>query len=1549
MSITRHHAEWMMLVPNSGPFLSMPVLLRVFPQGLEAHDPEVFRSLRIAYEEWDDNVTGRKPDPAIHTAWVDFVLRNVLQFPDEVIGAGGSVPTEIAYKVGQHHEVLRPDIAIREPDPPHKPRLLIQVYPPQQDLEKPVAGKTWKASPASRMAELLRGVDVRLGLITNGEHWMLVHSPRNETTGFASWYAHLWLEEKVTLQAFRALMGVSRFFGVATADTLEALYGESAANQQEVTDQLGYQVRRAVDVLVQSLDRADQDHGRKLLADVSETELYEAALTVMMRLVFLFCAEEQGLLLLGDPLFDQHYAISPLRAQLRETADQHGDEILERRHDAWCRLLATFRAIHGGVRHQRMTIPAYGGSLFDPDRFPFLEGRKKGTSWRETATDPLPVTNLTVLHLLEALQLLRMKMPGGGQAEARTLSFKGLGIEQIGHVYEGLLDHTAKRASEPILGLAGSKDKEPEIPLSELEHLRAKGEDALLDFLQEETGRSRPALTKALAADHDIDTISHFQAVCGASEDGKKLWARVKPFASLVRHEATGTSQPYPVVIRAGSVYVTAGTDRRSSGTHYTPRSLTEPIVQHTLEPLVYVGPAEGKPEDEWQLRPPAELLSLKICDMACGSGAFLVQACRYLSERLVEAWEAKEAEHPGVPGITPEGEPSTGRPGETLIPKDTDERMVCAQRIVAQRCLYGVDINPLAVEMAKLSIWLLTLARDKPFTFLDHAIRRGDSLVGIHNLNQLETFSLDGKADLISTLLEPIRQKIEKARQLREELETLPSNTLEDILLKQRRHAEADELLARLRFVADMLVCVEFAGGSVSEIESRRKQTLFNTLLHFADESLADLAHKASDAKAAVGVGATLHWPLEFPEVLGSHGGFDAFIGNPPFVGGKRIRGTLGTAYLQWLTEGLTENSSGNADLCAYFFLRAHTLLRAQGCFGLLATNTISQGDTREVGFDRLLASGVCIYRAIPSRKWPGTASLEVAHIWAHRGDWRGAVLLSDVSVGKINSLLEPAGPIEGKPLSLHANSGLSFTGSVVLGMGFVLSEPEANRLVGAHSKNRKVLFPYINGEDLNSSPVQAPSRWVINFFDWPLDRRSAPPAYDGPVAADYPECLRIVTERVKPEREALGLKDEPSAKGYARLWWQYARKGLELYRRIQPLRRVLAVAATSRTMAFAFLPTGWVYANTTYIFAMDRGGHFALLQSSLHEWWARTYCSSMKGDLRYTNNIAFDPFPMPTLSGALDAAGDRFHDSRQRLMLSTQEGLTKVHNRFHKAGDGAEPLRELRDLFIEMDRAVCAAYGWDDIRLGHGFHETRQGTRFTVSETARREILGRLLRLNHERYAEEAAQGLHDRKCGASRDTRRSKRPTASASDAAQMTMVTITGEPASTTASASQERIRGEVGPAARGIDDIDCDELIQVIRTVAAGNGQLVRNEFIIAVARELGFARTGDKIREAVEGAIRAASRRGIVETGVFGVMPGKVKSDDWTRDDLVDVLCSVLRKGCNYSRDEAIKLAASHIGFKRVGKNIDEAFRSAINGAIRRGLLAYEGDMIWRT
>ena len=373
MSIARHHAEWLSLVEVSGPFLSMPVLLEAFRDGLEAHDPDHHRLLRLARAEWEAKA-GHAPT---HNAWIRFVLRKTLDYVPEAMIEGQAIPQTLQAEVAEHHELLRPDLVLKDPAS-SKPRLLIQTYPPAQDLTKPVAGLPWKASPDTRMTELLHATGVRLGLVTNGERWMLVDAPKGETSGYASWYSNLWLEEPITLRAFRSFLGLHRFFGVDEKETLEELLKKSAANQQEVTDQLGYQVRRAVEVLIQSLDRADQDHGRELLQGVREGELYEAALTVMMRLVFLFCAEERELLLLGDPLYNQNYALSTIREQLRAAADQSGEEVLERRHDAWCRLLVNFRAVHGGVWHDNFKLPALRWSPLRPRPFPVPRRPKAG-------------------------------------------------------------------------------------------------------------------------------------------------------------------------------------------------------------------------------------------------------------------------------------------------------------------------------------------------------------------------------------------------------------------------------------------------------------------------------------------------------------------------------------------------------------------------------------------------------------------------------------------------------------------------------------------------------------------------------------------------------------------------------------------------------------------------------------------------------------------------------------------------------------------------------------------------------------------------------------------------------------------------------------------------------------------------------------------------------------------------------------------------------------------------------------------------------------------
>jgi hypothetical protein len=1342
MSIARHHTEWLSLVPVSGPFLSLPVLMDAFSSGLEPHDPDHMRLLRQRYAEWQELSEKHRGDPTPRQQWIRRVLSQTLEYDDKVLLEGQAIPQTLQVEIPEHHELLRPDFVLND-SVTGKPRLLIQMYPQAQELTSYLIGSRWKASPDTRMTELLHATGVRLGLVTNGEHWMLVNAPKGETSGYASWYAGLWQEEPITLRAFRSLLRLERFNAEADK-TLESLLEKSASNQQEVTDQLGYQVRKAVEVLIHSLDRADQDFGRSLLVDVPEEVLYESALTTMMRLVFLFCAEERELIP-SKPfaVYEQNYSVSTISKQLRELADQHGEELLERRYDAWPRLLAAYRAVFGGLKHDDVHIPAYGGNLFNPDRFPFLEGRKPKTKWQDTEAAPLPVNNRTVLHLLEALQLLQLKVPGSKQAEARRISFRALDIEQIGHVYEGLLDHTAKRATEPYLGLAGSKDKEPEITLSELEKQAAKGGPELLSFLKEQTGKSEAALKKLLEGELDTQDAARLRSAC---QNDDKLLERVKSFAGLVRDDTFG----YPVVLPKGCVFVTSGTDRRSSGTHYTPRSLTEPIVQYTLEPLVYVGPAEGLPRDQWKLKSAKELLSLKICDMACGSGAFLVQVCRYLAARLLEAWDLAQQADADAVHITPEGERSTGRPGEMLIPDDPNERYTYALRIVAQRCIYGVDKNPLAVEMAKLSLWLLTLAKDKPFEFLDHSIRCGDSLVGIHSLDQLRHFSL--KPDPKDKVLfpGPLDDVVDDAIALRLKLEDMSANTVEDVKRQEELLAEAKQKMAWLRCAADMLVAAEFWGESAKDKQERVRHALAVTEKHLAAGTLEAFEQEAEKERRGQ---AMFHWPLEFPEVIVKRGGFDGFVGNPPFVGGSRITGSVGRSFRDYLLAAIAENQKGSADLCAYFFLRCGQLSNIHGTLGLLATNTIAQGDTHDVGLARLCEDGLTIFRAMPSVAWPGVASLEVALVWLSKREWRGPAYLTDVAVDLVDSFLTPANSISGRPFRLAANVDQAFKGVDITGKGFLLDHDEAARLLERSKENENVLFPFLIGQDFNSHPEQLPSRWAINFFDWPLERT---PQLRSFAASDFPDCLELVRERVKPERQN---NNDPKLRDY---WWQYQRTRPGLLSALAGREHVIGKGELANLHSFSPLPTSYTFSNTMCIFCTSLSC-LPVLQCSLHEVWVCQYGATMKKDQRYSLTDCFETFPFPNENGMDHAAmaSEEYFLVRSAIMIGRSEGLTKTYNRFHDSNETSDDIQKLRDLHVEMDKAVAAAYGWNDLDLGHGFHETKQGVRFTISETARREVLQRLLKLNHERYEEEVKQGLHDKKKGATKKPKAEKAP--------------------------------------------------------------------------------------------------------------------------------------------------------------------------------------------
>jgi len=1333
------HHDWLSLVEISGPFLAIPVLKEAFPQGLEALDPAKRKRLRQAYDEWQEALeTGDPRFDDLHAAWIDEILARGLELDEdgrgEVLKRRDWCSEHLTIELPEHGVRLSPEFAVVADG--GRPLMLIQTHGPQVDLDTTKRMDGWASTPAERMVTLCRATGCRLGLVTNGERWMLVDAPVGAVTTFASWYARIWLQEPVTLQSFVHLLGLRRFF-VDESERLPALLDRSLKYQDEVTDALGEQVRRAVEVLIQALDKADQDRDRSLLCGVQEAELYEAALTVMMRLVFLLSAEERGLLLLGDERYEAHYAVSTLRMQLRAEPE----EILERRFAAWARLLALFRAVYGGIEHENLRLPALGGSLFDPDRFPFLEGRAKGTHWRTDPAFPLPIDDRTVLLLLEAIQ----------QFQGRTLSYRALDVEQIGYVYEGLLERTVARTTDVTLELDATKSAEsPWVTLAELESARLDGTERLVALLRERSGSSESRVRNDMTRPVDDALAERLLTACHGDT---AMRDRIRPFAHLLRTDPWG----YPLVHPAGAYVVTKGSDRRETGTHYTPKSLTETIVAETLTPVAYVGPAEGKPRAEWVLKSPAELLELEICDPAMGSGAFLVQACRWLADRLVEAWALAEAA-----GDTVGMDGRVAKPGSDVepLPRNDEERTIVARRLVAERCLYGVDLNPLAVELAKLSLWLTTLAKGRPFGFLDHALRVGDSLLGIHRLEQLTQLSMNptglGQMRLFGqTIDRAVRQAIELRRRLRE----TPIRDIRDVEVMAHLDADARQRLEIPELIADAFIAEVFAShGSGSVLESTLASLAVQAERVIAgDREATDSLRRRTAEPLAIDLPEgksprrPFHWPLEFPEVfVEGKGGFDAIVGNPPFLGGKRISTVLGPTYNTFLA-AIHPPASKNTDLVAHFFRRAFDLLCDGGSFGLLAVNTIAEGDTRQGGLEWMTRNGAVIYLAHPNEPWPGRAAVVTSRVHVHKGEWRGERSLLGRPAPFISAFLSDRE--EWSPKRLKANEGIAFQGSNLNGIGFVLSRDEAQRMLDADPRNAEVIFPYLNGEDLNSDPEQRPSRWVINFWDWPVER-----------ACQYIQPWNWVERHVKPHRDSIN----DAKKRVKERWWIYESVAYNLYHAIgrghhferhpegwdpkgRRPQRVLACSLVSKHLGISSLPADWIYAHRLAVFATDSMAMFGLLSSSINDLWARKNSSSLETRLNYAPSDAFETLPLPTeLPDELGLTANRYAAVRATVCLEVRTGLTDTFNRVHTETEREPHMEELRALQREMDIAVARAYGWDDLDLEHGFHEVpylpeNDRVRFTISERARIEVLRRLSELNRQRYEEEVARGLH------------------------------------------------------------------------------------------------------------------------------------------------------------------------------------------------------------
>ena len=1338
----RDHRDWLALAQPTG-LVVAPAALVQRNAFLDRRDRNSQGRLREWLEEFDAARIAQDPTAAFR-AFAESILK--WDFSSRWYAVRGRDNDERirppSVRLPEYDETLSADFAVamerRSPErhdgaAPDDPRseapewqLAVTAYGPDQDLDKPFRGTgRLHESPNARMERLLRETGIPAGLIWGQGRLRLISAPRGESSGSVDFVLDHMKETagRPLLAALRLLLGKRRLLTSPSNETLPALLAESREYQNVVSEKLAVQVLGGLYELLRGVDAADADSRGVLLRDYGDGQLhgiYRGLLTVILRLVFLLYAEQRGLLP-DDETFTRHYSLGALFERLRDDEARHPDTMAQR-YGAWAQLLTLFRMIHDGAKADGMRLPKRPGVLFDPDAHPFLEGRMRvGGRQAHERIEPPRISDGVVLAVLRNLLVL----------DGERISYRALDVEQIGSVYETMMGFRPERTTGPSLAIRSSKPHGGSTVVA-LDELLRIAPGARSRWIQKQTDRKvTPLVTKAV------------RAAC----DPEALHAALD---RVVDRAAT------PDVAPAGSLVLQPTDERRRSGSHYTPRSLTEPIVRRTLEPVL----DRLRRDAPGRTPTPAAILDLKVCDPAMGSGAFLVEACRQLGEALIEAWKA----HGGRPDLPPD-----------------EDGTIFARRLVAQRCLYGVDRNPVAVDLAKLSLWLATLAKDHPLTFVDHALRAGDSLVGLTR-KQIERVSWydDGSPDLHAAPVveKAIKEVGELRQQIREAGDEIPDAA------RRALWQDAENALSTVRLFGDLVVAAFFDGPKPLARKARLR-ALVKDITEGRAEERRSWIHELRSADLPL---APFHWELEFPEVFKrDNPGFDAFVGNPPFLGGKRISTVLGKRYRDWLAHTHV-HASGNTDLSAHFFRRVFRLVRKDGTLGLIATNTIAQGDTRSGGLRWICEHGGEIYSATRRCKWPGRAAVVVSIVHIVRGSAPGLKYLNDKCVQRITPFLESSGP-DRRPSRLAANSSLAFNGMYLRGMGFTFDDTgkhseasslaQMRQLIANDPKNSSVIVPFIGGDEVIQDPAHAHHRYVINFRDWPLRRQDlrmawavmdkrqrraclrtgiVPPDYEGPVAADWPDLLAIVEEHVKPER--VKLADSHTNRSFKTAWWRFGRHRPKLVSAIAESPRVLAIAQTAEHFAFAFLDAGIVYGHTVYVIALQTDAAFCALQSRLHEVWSRAFSSTLGDGFRYMPSDCFVTFPFPESwqwRRGLAEAGRAYLNHRAVLMVANDEGLTKTYNRFHDPYEYGPDIERLRELHAAMDRAVLHAYGWDDIPTDCEFYplhpedeqEDDGGSlrktpkfRYRWPDEVQNEVLARLLDLNAKRAAEEEAQ---------------------------------------------------------------------------------------------------------------------------------------------------------------------------------------------------------------
>lgn len=996
-------------------------------------------------------------------------------------------------------------------------------------------------------------------------------------------------------------------------------------------------------------------------------QLYQDLIIVILRLITLTYLEGEDLLTEERSESPQRFTpIADLFERLeRERDDPHHD--LSERDGAWRSLLLLTDTLYRGGELQGASLPPRRGQLFAPQRF--------RVSSHEAQSEEQLTLSWSDHWIHQALKSL-LKIKG------ERLSYQAVGVELIGSVYESLIDYQLRRASTYSV-IVGAQDHAVSLP----------------DLLK------IPSLERPKWLKRTVGVIF------SKSKDQEALQDLISADSiSAIAQSLTSKLSPrMPSALSPGDLYLSTSEKRRESGSHYTPQSLSIPVVREALRPhLERIG---RLPLDQQE----RALLTLKICDPAMGSGAFLIESCQQLADALIKV--------------------------RARVPTSDDRALNInqARREVAQACLYGVDQDPNAVMCAQISLWLFTRSQSEPFDCLDRALRCGDSLIGL---------SADQWRALHPTFDAPR-------------------------YLKAASQVES----SRLKFISDVIVRLSLQEGQRGQRDKRRATFINKVKTYLNCLVRGDVGEELSSFKRVEASAEQLkrptynhrshnplHWVIDFPEE--SEAGFDCIVGNPPFVGGRQVTETMGHAYQDWLIWSFAQGRR-SADLCSYFFRRAFQLLREGGTLSFVATKSISEGVTRAVGLQWICAHGGVIYHATRRLAWPGRgAEIKVSVVHLYKGRYEGQRLLDGVSVSEISDGLTQFS-LRARPQKLSGNRGLAFQGSITLGMGFTFDDQSkrANSLkrmreiLDKRPLSSERIFPYLGGHELNTDPHHRHHRYVINFESMSLAE-----------AERWPELVQILREAIYPHRST---HKNPMIRAYP--WWQHWNRRETLYNAIRSAPRVLLTNAQAAAhLCFSFYTGRAIFANSINVINLSDWASFALLQSRVHEVWARHLSSHLGDQIRYNPTTCFETYPRPTQNlERVSEIGKRYHDFREALMGDHQtrralmgddqlEGLTETYNRFHQPTCELSGIMTLRDLHAELDRRVADAMGWSDLALEYTWideftgqvigdralgdqselsraskirpHQGEVKVRLTFTPQVKREVLERLLELNQE-----------------------------------------------------------------------------------------------------------------------------------------------------------------------------------------------------------------------